>query len=325
MDMTSVDLIYADAKGIELGILPWAQGDFEIGSKNDYFLKIPPGYGIDQGSYLMADGTEYGGIVDGVTVNTQKDYIEVSGRTWHGLLATTIIRPDAGQSHLLLSGDLNVLLGTLIKRQGLDYCMAAAKEMSGMSVSDYQMERYVDAYTGMRAMLRSKRAKLHIAYDSALRKAVLSAVPRGEYVDDGIDGDAVDFIVEKTRPVNHYIGLGKGEGVARIVVDRYADEAGNVSSTQTIFGPLYKAEVYENTNSEQADLIKTIEKRLKDAQAKKSSCKLLGTGSGRYDIDDIVGGTSTKHRISVTTTIAKKIASIKGKRMKCETMTEMEV
>ncbi|MFR5092583.1 MAG: hypothetical protein ACLTDR_11780 [Adlercreutzia equolifaciens] len=87
--------------------------------------------------------------------------------------------PDGGQLHHTVSGDLNAVLGELVQRLGLWERMAAEESASGMSVSAWEFSRAsadMDAYTGIRAMLRSAGAKLRIRYDSALRKAVLSAV-----------------------------------------------------------------------------------------------------------------------------------------------------
>ena len=64
-------------------------------------------------------------VVDGVEIDTSADYVTVSGRTWHGLLASRLVVPDAGQLHYTVSGDLNAVLGELVQRLGLWERMAA--------------------------------------------------------------------------------------------------------------------------------------------------------------------------------------------------------
>lgn len=326
VDPQQADVLFADPYLREVGYLRFAEGDFSIGKENTFELKVPADAGLDDGFYLMIEGTQYGGILEDPDIDTTKDYITAGGRTWHGLWETTVIRPDAGKSHLTVSGDANDVLKALIERQGLGYCMCASEKPSGIAVESYQFERNVYGYTGVRAMLRSVGAKLDMAYSSELRKVVASAVPRASYIDDGIDGDRVDFKISRRRVVNHEMGLGKGEGAARIVVDRYADEDGNVSSRQSLFGAKYKCEKYDSPNSELEDLTEAVEKRLRENQQKKYTCSLQGRNTGRYDIDDIVGGTSTRHNVSVVTTVAQKIASINRRgKISYETKTALEV
>ena len=63
-----VDVIWADRFGREKGYVGKVAGDFTIGTENTFALKVESSAGISQDCYLMIDGTEYGGIVDGVQV-----------------------------------------------------------------------------------------------------------------------------------------------------------------------------------------------------------------------------------------------------------------
>ena len=198
-----VSVIHADAHGREIGYLEWCEGDFTVGRLNTFELRVPPSDGVRAGDYLMVEGTEYGGVVDGMEVDTTRDYVTASGRTWHGLLATTVVVPDPGSERLVLTGEINAVLGRLIERQGLGLCMAASGEDSGMRLDGYGVSRAssrMDAYTVVTDALRSVGAKLRVRYDGGLRRAVLSAVPRAEYVSDGLDGNRGDFVVRTTRP-----------------------------------------------------------------------------------------------------------------------------
>ena len=323
-----VDVIWADRYGRERGFVGKVAGDFTIGTENTFSLKVESSKGVTQDCYLMIDGTEYGGIVDGVEINTSRDYVTLSGRTWHGLLATQLIVPDPGQLHHTVSGDLNAVLGALVERLGLSSRMEAEGRPSGLHVANWKFSRAsadMDAYTGIRAMLRSAGAKLRIRYDSAARKALLSAVERGDYTTDGLDGERVDFVLRRTRPVNHLHCLGTGEGLERVTVDLYADARGNVSRTQTIFGTAHRCEAFESSSAELAELEEDGAKRLREMQAEMEGCGLSGADDGRYDIDDIVGGTSVEHGQSVVTHVAQKIATVTSRAITYETKTALEV
>lgn len=322
-----VDVIWADRYGREVGYVGKVAGDFTIGTPNTFSLMVPRSLGISEDCYIMIDGTEYGGMVDGIEIDTSQDYVTVSGPTWHGILAAQAVVPDAGQAYYTVTGECNEVIGALIGRIGLSSRMAASDADSGFSVSGWRFSRAsyeMDAYTGIRAMLRSVGAKLRIRYDSERRMAVLSAVPVDDYTDDGMDGDRTDFTIRTNRPVNHLHCLGIGEGANRTVIDLFADSSGHVSKTQTIFGMRHRCEVYESSSSDATELEKDGRKRLADLQADIGTCSLSGTDRGLYDIDDIVGGTSTEDGIKVVTTVAQKTAKITSREITYETKTALE-
>ena len=43
------------------------------------------------GYYIYAEGTDYGGIIDGIEVKTNSGLLCYKGRTWHGILESKII------------------------------------------------------------------------------------------------------------------------------------------------------------------------------------------------------------------------------------------
>ena len=323
-----VGVIHADAYGRELGYLEWCEGDFTVGRVNTFELRIPPAGGVRAGDYLMVEDTEFGGVVDGIEVDTTQDYVTASGRTWHGLLETTVVVPDPGSERLRLTGELNEVLGELIERQGLGLCMAASGEDSGMRLDGYGVTRVstkMDAYAVICSALASVGAKLRVRYDGGRRRAVLSAVPRASYISDGLDGNRGDFRVRTTRPYNHLHCMGAGEGAGRAVVDVYADADGNVSTAQTLFGADHKGKTWENTNLEADELLAEGMGELRDMQDELCTCAVISDGTARYDIGDIVGGVSVEHGVAVTTAIASIIATIGADGLTCETKTETEV
>lgn len=324
-----MDVIYADPYGRERGYLRYAEGDFTIGESNSFELRIPGGLPVAEGWYLMIEGTELGGRVDGLDVDTTADYVTAVGRTWHGLLESCLVKPPAGQTHLVESGDCNEVIGRLLDRLGLGERMVADARRSGIAVSGWRFSREgerMGAYAQLRAMLRSVGAKLSVRYDAALRKAVLSAVEAGRYVDGGMDGDRTGVVISTRRPVNHLHCMGEGEGAERVTLDLYADADGRVSRRQTLFGYAHREEAYDNPGATLDELEEYGTRHLAEAQAPLRSCSLAEPDPyGRYDVDDIVGGTSTAHGVSVVARVAAKIATVDGESITYETRTETEV
>ena len=119
-----VDIILADTKLIPRGsvsdvTLDWASGTDE----NDFELAIAdPAPTPARGWWWWVDGTEIGGRIDDMRTTVTSGASEVTwlGRTWTGLLASKIIRPDSGQDYLTMSGKLPEVVRNLVRRIGLD-------------------------------------------------------------------------------------------------------------------------------------------------------------------------------------------------------------
>lgn len=318
-------LIYADPYGREVDTVPTFSGDFTVGTdRNNFSLDIPKGLGIDENWYLMIDGSEFGGIVDEMEIDTTKKYLTASGRTWQGMWQENVIEPDPGQSHLVLTGDLNDVIGTLITRLGLQDRMTRPREAAGISVVGYKV-RYRYGYETLLKMCASAGAKPRFRYDGRTRKCEVGAVARADYTDDGTDGDLVDIKLRRRRLTNHWLGLGKGEGAGRIAVNLYADRNGNMSQTQKLFGVEHRMEIYDSPSAEEADLVEAIEKRIKETQKKMLTVSLKNATTGDYDIGDIVGGRSSELKTSVVTEVAQKEAKVTNDKITCTTRTALEV
>lgn len=313
----------------EIELLDFAEGDYTIGTSNTFELRVPKDASIKQGRYLMVDEyPEFGGVIDGIEIDTEEDYITATGRTWHGLLASNLIKPNSGQTHLIMSGDANEIIAAIIERIGLTECMIGQPTPSGYTITNYQFSRVssrMNAYTGLRDMLSTINAKLRFTYDAARARIVVSAVARGIYIDDGLDEDQRNFVISEGRPINHLHCIGTGEGTERVRFDLYADTSGNVSTTQTIFGVAHHEEPYELSASEYDELMADGIERLKELQAYISGCKIVGLDDGFYDIDDTVGGVSSDYNVRVVTSVAEKIAALNDGEIVFTTKTETEV
>lgn len=308
-----MDLIYMNNEKEDQGVLHDYRLDLAYGhDENDFELKIPASaHCCGAGFYLYVDGTEYGGIVDDIGSDTDAADVTYTGRTWHGLLNSKIIEPDAGEDYLVLTGEANAILGALILRLGLGDMFTASEEDSGLLISRYKMNRYIPAYDGIRKMLKSESGKLRFTFANG--KVILSAHPRGDYTQDGdLDSDLVDLKVKRHyHLVNHLICLGRGELSAREVIHLYADADGNISKTQTFTGMDERAEVYDYANVESIDELESggID-RLKELRLADEVEVAFDEDGDQYEIQDLVGATDNITGLIATAEITKKIVTI---------------
>lgn len=275
--------------------------------ENDFTLELS---GIDVGEdcLVMVDGTEIGGIVDRTAIDTATGTVTCSGRTWHGILASKILTPDQGMDYLTVGGDAADVLRRLIARIGLTDLFGVASETRGITIANWRFNRYVDAYTGIRSMLRASGAKLAVTTRDG--RVIVSAVRATAYGDD-VDSDRLDFTAVRTgNPVNHLVCLGEGELKDRVVIDLYADAKGDISTSQTLFGLDERAAVYDYNNAKRDELEKEGRRKLKELQSTDGVDVSIDGEAGTYDVGDTITARDNRHGITVTAEIAKKIAKI---------------
>lgn len=457
-------MIYTNKNHEDVGVLLDYAFDLEFGknSTNDFELTIDTStHCCEDGCFVYMEGTEYGGIIDGMKVVTKSDSLTYKGRTWHGILASKVIEPlkatdehgggvivhkggknlfkntansktisgvtftvnedgsvtangtasaraqmaigsvvlpmgeyiasqgfksssagatsfltyknDAGATvyvditgnsqkgfkldkertmnftvevrtagasvsniifepmirvatdasdifkpyasladeYLMVSGEANKCIQWLLERSGLADIFSASEEDSGLFVTEYKMNRYADAYTGIQKMLASADGKLQFTVKNGM--VVLSAVPLVDYSqDEEFDTDQIELEIEKKyRPVNHLICLGKGELAERQVLHLYADSKGEISQIQSLTGIDEVSAVYDYANAESLEELQAegVEKLKEYATG---GCVKLSfdAESNVYDIGDIVGAKDIITDITVKAQISSKIVTI---------------
>ena len=312
-----MDLIYMNSAFEDVGVITDASMDVAIGKdENDFKCEMAlEKHCCGEGFYLYYEGTEYGGVIDAITIDTGSKEVAYSGRTWHGILASKVICPDDGEAYLKVSGEANSVLGMLIERLGLSSLFSASNEDSGIKISPYKMNRYIDGYSGIKKMLKSEGAKLKFNFIKG--KVILSAESRVDYSkDEQFDSDQIEFKIKKTyAPINHCICLGAGNLTEREVIHLYADSQGNISHTQSITGIAERTAVYENSNVESTEELEEggID-TIKDSWNSDDVDFNFDSDAESYDIGDLVGAKEQTTGISVSAEITKKIIKIdKGK------------
>ncbi len=225
-----MDLIYMDAQRNDIGVITAYDFDMAYGDdENTFELTLDlDDHCCDYGFYIYVEHEEYGGIVDNIEVDTSHHEVKYSGRTWHGLLDSKVIQPDIGRDYKMISGDANECLGEIIEELDITDVFMAEMEASGIEVVNYQFERYVTAYKGIRQMFNSVGAKLKIEWREGYVR--LSAVYIDDYSqDEEFDTSQVDFkLIQHGNPVNHLICLGQGELADRAVIHIFTDEGGGI-------------------------------------------------------------------------------------------------
>lgn len=312
-----MDLIYMDADKRDVGVLQNFTFDLAYGlDENSFELATSISNHVCQaGWYVYLEGTENGGKITRIRVDTESRRLTYCGDTWHGILEHKVLEPDAGEDYLVVSGDANTVLGSLIARMGLESLFKASPYTSGIKLSNYQFWRYVAGYTGIKNMLLSVGAKLKMKFEDGF--VVLSAEKIVDYSkDDEFDSDQISFVVEKDYlPLNHLICLGQGDLAERTVLHLYCDANGNISETQTLFGADEIEATYENTNSGDLAELKTEGiKAFKEMRNAHESADLSLDPTQEYDILDIVGARENVTGIFMAKQIIKKIVTIKDNK-----------
>ena len=271
---------------------------FDANREMKFSVKIARNYwtkDMTYGNLVYIPGTEYGGIIGKVLTSTTLDYVELKGYTWRGRLAYKAIEPPSGRDYKVVSGELNKVLKALIEPE-FDGLYVVSSEDTGVSVSNYQFDRYCTLLEGVTKMLTSVGYRLDIQHKrekGVPGYVLIRAVPIVDYSDRiELSKDCgLNYTMEDIRDgVNHLIVTGKGELQERNVFHLYAWPDGSIKKTQYYTGLDEIVQVYENTSTETDQLEDQSLDKLTELMSKKKfsmDVERLGIDVG---IGDIVGG-----------------------------------
>ena len=313
-----MDLIYMNDLKEDIGVLAEYKFDLAFGNDENSFeiTTSTNNHVCTPGNIVYIEGTEYGGVIERIRVNTSINELVYCGSTWHGILEHKVIMPDAGEDYLRCTGEANSVLSMLISRMGLSALFKASNSDSGILINNYQMNRYIKGYTGIKKMLADAGAKLQINFEVGKsgkdNYVILSAVQAFDYSqDDEFDSSQIDFDIEKNyRPTNHIICLGKGDLKDRQVIHIYATENGEISDTQTQFDLNEVVDIYENANAESLEELRKGGVDMLTELWNTDSLQINLDSEKCYDIGDIVGAVENTTGIRMAKEIVKKIVTI---------------
>ena len=333
-----MDLTKTDQYGKPIGYVQNANIDFEIGenekdSINDFEIELRRWNwdgSIEYGSRVFSPDTEFGGIVREISTDTDVNVIRAKGDTWRGMMTKKIIQPATGQDYALASGEINEIIKAMVESEfpGLFY---GADTNTGVTLENYQFDRYCTLHAGLVKMLKSVGYRLDIKYkesDVGIAGYVkVSAVPinnlSSEYELTN-DNNMIFKTDDNRRGINHLICLGKGELKDRIVIHLYADQNGDISQTQYYTGIEEIAAVYDSSGSEYDDLLKNGMEKINNDKNAMSYDMTMTKIEGAIDIGDIVGGKDYLTGISMQKHINRKIWSVSSGKEKIEYKLEGE-
>ena len=259
------------------------------------------------GQLVYIDATEYGGVIDQVKRGSGRGAtgtVECKGRTWHGILAGRRLSPDSGSGYLTVNGKVGDVLASLIARMGLESLFKAYSDDSTVS---YTFSRFCDGYSGLISCAKANGRKL------AMRRMdgyiELSMPPIVDYANK-VDSDLLDFTITSVhRCVNHLLCAGTGQLANRAIVHFYADENGNVSHKQTLFGIDEICALYDYSNASASELETEGKKKLLEYQTS-GTVEVDAHEDMDVDVGDIISARDNSTGTTVTATVSKKVVKV---------------
>lgn len=288
----------ADSNLRELGAVKNANISIDLNEKKEFSVQIARcnwSKDLTFSNLIYIEGTEYGGIIGSVLTDTTLDYVEVSGMTWRGRMEKKIIQPPSGSDYKIVSGELHAVMRSLIDPE-FDGMIIVSGESTGVTIGNYQFERYCTLLDGITKMLKSKGYKLQMSWKRTEGEPgylLAEAVPIVDYSDQiELSRDCkLNYTMEDIRDgVNHLIVAGKGELQDRTVMHLYVQPDGSIGTSQYYTGINEISEVYDNTSTETEELRDKSEEKLQSVMNRKifkMDIEKLGINVG---IGDIVGG-----------------------------------
>lgn len=203
-----------------------------------------------------------------------------------------------------MSGKAGDALASLIERMGLSGLFSAAADDTAVN---YTFDRFTDGYSGLKAMAKANGRKVAMRRKGG--KVEISLPPAVDYANK-VDSDLLDFTLTSVhRCVNHLVCAGTGELEDRAVVHFYADAAGNVSHTQTLFGVDEITALYDYSNADEEKLEEEGRKKLQEYQTQ-GSVEVEAHDDIDVDVGDVISARDNAHGHTVTATVAKKIVKV---------------
>ena len=311
-------VILTDEKGNEVRALKFTKIDVDLNETRDFELVIPASewaQDLAYGCRVFIPDTEYGGVIGGRKTSTAENTVTLTGYCWRGFLYRKIIEPPTGQAYKTMSGELNSIIADLITEAGISSLFSVSTVNTGISVTNYQFDRYITLLDGIYKMLKTKGYRLGVEYiqqeQGSPGYVQLSAVPVEDYSQslELSQDQRLNFTFSETKNgVNHLICLGKGEGTDRVVVDLFIQQDGSIGSTQYYKGMDEIAEVYDNTSAEdEAALTERGTERLQEVTSMQTFTMDVESLNIDVDIGDIIGGRDYITGMSMAKPIVNKI------------------
>lgn len=313
-----MEIIVADSSLCELGILR----DFTtfdcVNSKgyekkdNDFEIKMTVSqwdkYQIKKGYFLYVNGTEFGGEVEGITVNG--NVVTLNGITWRGMLSRPIIANKAYN----FSGEANSAILSAVSGQNLPKFFIISRLNTGVSVSStFEFPKLLQAVT---EGLGNSGMRLDVNfYNGVVTLKASRVVDRSNEID--ISQDYSGATIKATDDIstfhNHYIAVGKGG----LLVQRWMDTNGNLFAAPINQEINRSAPIITSENeTDTAKLVEQITKKAKDNMPRKTIEMNLNETELNVELGDKVSGRERVTGFEIKGEIFKKILRIEKQKNK---------
>ena len=297
-----------------------AEADMDIGNTNDFEVTIAVSdYDTERMGYrcrIFAPGTEYGGIIGDIESISGTRKVALRGRTWRGMLQYKVVEPPAGQDHLVLSGELNTAIRTLIGDRFGDL-MVIPEVDTGITIKSWQVDRYVTLYDALQKLVSNYGCRLQIQYvqPEGLKYGYVTvqAVPIVDYSEqlEYSQEEGIYVTVRDCRNgVNHLVCVGEGEKQDRVVLHLYVQKNGTIGKKQYYTGLNEISAVYNYSSAEADKLEEDGTKRLKELQNYKK-CEMT-IDNADLEIGDIVAGYDAVTNTQVIKPVIQKILKMQN-------------
>ena len=316
----------AKKTGEQIQALQNVSFDAELnGGDRDFELTVPLSEEeVNIGCRVFVPGTEIGGILGWIKGDSRDTTKTFQGYGWRGMLANKVIKPPDGQDYYIVTGELNTVMRELIEPL-FDGLFVIPEIDTGVTVTNYQFDRFCTLLDGLSKMLKSVGYRLEISYNEGEPNGSgwvdVQAVPIVDYSDEielSQDSRLYFSYSDKQNGVNHLVIGGKGELQERNIIHLYVQEDGSIGDEQYYFGLDEIERFYENTSTETADLLETGKEQLTNLMNKKSFEMDVETLGIDVAIGDIIGGRDYNTGISVVKPLENIIVRIQNETVSKE-------
>ena len=150
-------LIAFDKNKTATGTISSGYADIEIGDSTA--LNTFEVQGMDDAvKYIAVIDDEYGGIIERSDDGTE---YKRTGYTWRGLLSNWLIEPPVGADYYVVSGDINTIVGNIVKGVLGSFFSAETGEI-GVKASNYQFPLHCTVLDGLMGLCEVHNCKLYI-------------------------------------------------------------------------------------------------------------------------------------------------------------------
>lgn len=297
-----------------------AEADMDIGNTNDFEVTIAVSdYDTERMGYrcrIFAPGTEYGGIIGDIESISGTRKVALRGRTWRGMLQYKVVEPPAGQDHLVLSGELNTAIRTLIGDRFGDL-MVIPEVDTGITIKSWQVDRYVTLYDALQKLVSNYGCRLQIQYAQPegleYGYVTVRAVPIVDYSEqlEYSQEEGIYVTVRDCRNgVNHLVCVGEGEKQDRVVLHLYVQKDGTIGKTQYYKGLEEIEAVYDYSGADKEKLEEDGRKKLKELQNYKKCTMTVDDID--LELGDIVSGYDAITDTQVIKPVVQKILKMQN-------------